>query len=416
MVSRRVNAILEATPMHLITSYFEHAYEMPMDEDEDGFESCVRDETLNKLEALLGHPDLLASGDTGAPTIPAVESGSSSAQTTPSVPWPEDPADVLARVRDMAGEAETEAFEERPDLAAPPLAPCPTSQGKLEGAASVLGREQAMAASPQSPLTQPFNPKAEEARDVLARVQAMLEDPAPASSTAPLAGHMPPEHGHLQPRASLASKGQEDASLVLVRVQEWMRQPPACGTPTSGTPMSMPVSAMRADAAREDAASVVARANRWLSMGAIPGDTPVDRGIGGGAGRRDVDGGADVPSHLHATPGLPVFVQKAQSVACTCAESVESAACACANSGASKLVRPARPGGVAAREDPAHVLARVRGMVVDDAMDTSPTDSALLAAARPRLGTKPGHWAWERTPDTCCAWEKRLVMQAAFEH
>ena len=422
MVSRRVNAILEATPMHLITSYFEHAYEMPMgDEDEDGFvtnrEQRCGDETIDKLEALLGHPDLLASGDMGGPTIPGVDSWLTSAQTAHG--REEDPSEVLARVREMA--RAKEASEERLDLTAPPSAQRPSSQGEPE-AASMLGRAQAMPANPQAPCTEPLappcSPQAEDARVVLARVQAMLEDPAPASSTAPLARYLPPEHGHLPPCASLAH-ADEDASQVLARVQEWMREPRAY---QSGTPMSMPAasaphagpalaSATRADDAREDAASVLARANDWLRLGAIPDDRSVDRGMGGRAGRNNAEGGADVLFNRHAIPGPWALVQTVQSVACTCADSVASAACACASSGA--LVQPAS--GAAAREDPAQVLARVRGMVADNAVDTSPADRASPAAARPRLWTKPGQWAWERTPDTCCAWEKRLVMQAVFE-
>ena len=516
LVSRRVNAILEATPMHLITSYFEHAYEMPTDDsDEDGYGIGMigsspplggEEETLRQLEALLGYQDRLArremDDDSDDQTVIYDPEQETSSTQAPLISDREEPADVLSRVEAMAreGPPPSAAFAGQPDMlalsevvqAATPVSLPSALQVDTEDAASILARAEQMARdTANGPAMQSAGEAAaahapaawsdcrlEDAQDVLVRVQALLEEspadnlaehPAQATTTTDATTAA---HGHVrspQTDASLSSVGiQEDVSEILARVERWLQEgQPDLSHSNDGIPPTPPSAG-----AQEDPARVLARVNRWTTMGLEPDGFasgsvgrkggPADRmdaaegaerkeeqehelilprqatadaeTEGGGDGMcgladafrtmREFSGASETGERgrgIHHVSRVPLPpLEAGPSRSCTWAEVVPT--CACGSSGAliGHCVAAGHTGVQvgSAQEDAAAVLARARNMAGTEETDPgqAPLRPAPAAAdARPRL-RKAGQWAWERTPETCCSWEKRLVMQAIWDH
>jgi hypothetical protein len=282
-------------------------------------------------------------------------------------------------------------------------------------------------------------------------------------------------HGHVRSPhtdAGLSSaRTQEDVGEVLARVERWLQEgQPDLSHRNDGLAPPFP-----STGAQEDPASVLARVNRWVTLGVEPDGfaSGIVSRKGGPADRKDAAAGAEQKEEqeqelisprqaggwatadaetegggdgicgladalrtvrefsvasetgergrgIHHVSRVPLApLETGSSRSCTCAEVVPTCAC-----GSGALVgRRVAAGhtGVqvgSAQEDAAAVLARARSMAGTEETDPgqAPLPPAPASAdARPRL-RKAGQWAWERTPETCCSWEKRLVMQAIWDH
>ena len=216
MVRRRVNAIMEATPMHLITAYFEHAYEISDDFGPGG-----------------RHPDFTDQPEEGRYLAdpPDVDAGARDECLSSASPWvdgEEDPADVLARLQDMPDRLQD-------------MTHSPSS-----------GKEADPAPRPPSiHLPAPSLDTFEDAKDVLARVHSWADPETPAGIVG-----APPK----------GQEAQEDVASILARAQamtsKYMTGVP-CAQPTDESAPSPPPSVDNMK--REDAKEVLARVNDWLA-------------------------------------------------------------------------------------------------------------------------------------------------------
>jgi hypothetical protein len=138
---------------------------------------------------------------------------------------------------------------------------------------------------------------------------------------------------------------------------------------------------------REEAASVLARARQWMAAGR--------------AGAADVDGGARGVGGAGAEVGGEAQLERAR----------EDAASVLARGEALRRER----GGVSRSEESEERCAH--------AADTSRASSKDSSSARGRrergderhaeVEERGGHhaWAWERSVDNCCSWERELVRR-----
>jgi hypothetical protein len=138
------------------------------------------------------------------------------------------------------------------------------------------------------------------------------------------------------------------------------------------------------DVLREEAASVLARARQWMAAGR--------------AGAADVDGGARCVGGAGAEVGGEAQLERAREDAASVLARVEAM---------SRL-----GGGVLRSEESKERCAH--------AADTSSKDSSSASGRRERGDARHaeaeetgGHraWAWERTLDNCCSWERELVRR-----
>lgn len=202
MVRRRVNAIMEATPMHLITAYFEHAYEIS-----DDFGPGA------------GHAHFPDQPEAELADTPVVDAGSRDdrlSSASPGVGAQEDPADVLARLQDMTG-GPASWKDANPASSAPSIHLPAPSLDSFEDAKDVLARAYTWA-DPETPagtVGAGSPPEGQEAREdvasILARAQSMTSKYMTGDDSAPLS-----------PPPSVDTSKMEDPREVLARVNAWL--------------------------------------------------------------------------------------------------------------------------------------------------------------------------------------------------
>ena len=325
MVSRRVNAIMEATPMHLITAYFEHAYEI------SAHQHTPAEEIAELERSLAAANDFTCKvTSTGFPSTSSVMS--------------EDARDILKRVQSWEG----------PLSAA--MAPTP-SAAAYEDAESVLRRVNIWMDSAPVPTTSntpvcakmsfsTAGPSAhEDVASILARADAMERNVlATCQAATPLqcvnnvAACLADTSCSTAPVIAAPTVGK--TLNILARAKSWMRPNPLAAPPATPTPSTLKV-AVHA----ECAASVLARVNAMSS-----------------------------------TAGFDVVVASPSSLA-ACALPVEDAQA---------------------------VLARVNAMTRQTQDITGWRAGAGNTSDRHDM-SGGGKWALERTPRTCCEWERNLV-------
>ena len=250
MVRRRVNAIMEATPMHLITAYFEHAYEISGPEV---------DYPLEHLEASLA-----------APYFPSDPEISTSAPAASSFcDGQEDAASVMKRVEWMTGSDGVLSQEKSTPASFLSYLPGP-SLDEFEDASDILARANmwvestAQVEPPSSVVETQGDAGEEDVASILARAQSMASRYMTTSSQfTPLPSAIfassvhPTDHLHASPSCAPASHSagnQDDVTTILRRVDELMSAGPR---PAVALP-----SYLTHTEEQEDAASILARVQR----------------------------------------------------------------------------------------------------------------------------------------------------------
>lgn len=247
IVSRRVNAIMEVTPMHLITAYFQHAYEIS--DAKPALTRAVEEEIQidvnDCLEDSLKHdgsssapppaPTVMGQHESAADILARVDAMSRDSRRpdpTPSLPAAsntnteaEDAASVLARVNCWLNPEVTHTISPismrlisntRISIT-PPTTPVSPPMPRMS--ASITARTDSVSLPP-STTTAASATHGEDAADVLARVNKMMLGLNHQNQELHLPHHTP-YHQQQQQRNAAGGK-QEDAADVLARVQAMM--------------------------------------------------------------------------------------------------------------------------------------------------------------------------------------------------